>query len=75
VPASLVQAPLIAECYASLECKVADTRLVNSYNFFILEVFKAWVDTSVKEPKTLHHRGKEKFMVAGETIKLPSRMK
>src|SRR3989339_1223325 len=53
VPASLVQAPLIAECYASLECRVADTRLVNSYNFFILEVVKAWVDTSVKEPKTL----------------------
>lgn len=75
VPASLVQAPLIAECYANLECRVADTRLVNSYNFFVLEVLKAWVDTSVKEPKTLHHRGKGIFMVAGETIKLPSRMK
>ena len=31
--AGLVQAPLIAECYANLECRVADTRLVNSYNF------------------------------------------
>ena len=28
VEASQVQAPLIAECYASLECRVADTRLV-----------------------------------------------
>ena len=75
VEASLVQAPLIAECYASLECRVADTRLVNSYNFFILEVIKAWVNPAVKNPKTLHHRGMGKFMVAGETIKLPSRMK
>ncbi|HUX90160.1 MAG TPA: flavin reductase family protein [Gallionellaceae bacterium] len=74
-PASLVQAPLIAECYANLECKVADTRLVNSYNFFILEVVKAWIDPAVKDPKTLHHRGSGKFMIAGETVKLPSRMK
>jgi flavin reductase (DIM6/NTAB) family NADH-FMN oxidoreductase RutF len=74
-PASLVQAPLIAECYASLECRVADTRLVNSYNFFILEVVKAWTAPAEKDPKTLHHRGKGVFMVAGESIKLPSRMK
>ena len=75
VEASLVQAPLIEECYASLECKVADTKLVNSYNFFILEVIKAWVDLSIQNPQTLHHRGKCEFIVAGETIKLPSRMK
>lgn len=74
-PASLVRAPLIAECYANLECRVVDTRLVNSYNFFIFEVVQAWLDTSVKNPETLHHRGKGVFMVAGETIKLPSRMK
>jgi flavin reductase (DIM6/NTAB) family NADH-FMN oxidoreductase RutF len=75
VEASLVQAPLIAKCYANLECRVADTRLVNSYNFFILEVIKAWIAPAVKSPKTLHHRGKGEFMVAGETIKLPSHMK
>ena len=60
---------------ASLECRVVNTRLVNSYNFFILEVIKAWVDTAVKNPKTIHHLGKGKFMVAGETIKLFSLMK
>ncbi|MBK5206376.1 MAG: flavin reductase family protein, partial [Polaromonas sp.] len=32
-PASLVGAPLIAECYANLECRVIDTRLMNRYNF------------------------------------------
>jgi flavin reductase (DIM6/NTAB) family NADH-FMN oxidoreductase RutF len=75
VAAAEVQAPLIGECYASLECKLADSRLVNRYNFFILEVVKAWVDTAVKNPQTLHHRGNGVFAVAGETIRLRSRMK
>jgi flavin reductase (DIM6/NTAB) family NADH-FMN oxidoreductase RutF len=73
-PAKLVAAPLVAECYASLECRVADTRLVNRYGLFILEVVQAWVDTAVKEPKTLHHRGWGEFMVAGGTIRLASGM-
>ena len=75
VAAAEVQAPLIAECYASLECRVADTRLVNRYNFFVLEVVQAWVDTAVKQPQTLHHRGNGVFVVAGETLKLRSAMK
>jgi len=74
-PAKLVEAPLIDECYASLECKVVDSRLVNKYGFFVLEVVQALVDTSVKNPLTLHHRGNGVFMVAGESIKLPSKMK
>jgi len=40
-----------------------------------LEVIKAWIDPSRKQPRTIHHRGKGAFMVAGKTIKLPSRMK
>ena len=75
VDAAQVGPPLIKECYASLECRVADTRLVNRYNFFILEVVQAWVDTSVKQPQTLHHRGNGVFVVAGETVKLRSSMK
>lgn len=74
-PALLVGAPLIAECYASLECRVVDTRLVNRYNFFVLEVLKAWIDPACKDPRTLHHRGRGVFIVDGETIKLPSKMK
>lgn len=74
VQASQVAAPLVAECYANLECKVADTRMVNKYNFFVLEVVKAWIDPAVKDPRTLHHRGKGVFMVAGDTITLPSKM-
>lgn len=74
-PATLVAAPLIDECFANLECRVADTRLMNRYNFFVLEVLKAWVDPRFKNPRTLHHRGFGVFMVAGDTIRLPSRMR
>jgi len=75
LPASQVMPSLIAECYANLECRVADTRMVNKYNFFVLEVVKAWIDPAIKNPRTLHHQRKGVFMVAGESIKLPSRMK
>lgn len=73
--ASKVSPPLIGECYVNLECKVIDDSLVEKYNFFILEVIKAWIDPSRKAPRTIHHLGKDKFMVAGRTIKLPSKMK
>jgi flavin reductase (DIM6/NTAB) family NADH-FMN oxidoreductase RutF len=73
--ASRVRAPLIDECYASIECKVVDTRMVDVYNLFVLQGCRAWIDPSISNPQTLHHRGKGSFMVAGETIKLPSRMK
>ena len=75
VTATQVDAPLIDECYASLECRVIDTRQVTRYNFFMLEVVKAWIDPACKDPRTLHHRGHGRFMVAGESIKLASKMK
>ena len=75
VPASVVKAPLVGECFANLECRVADTSMVNKYNFFVLEVVKAWIDPAVKFPKTIHHMGNGVFMVAGKIIRLPSKMK
>ncbi len=75
VAASRVKAPLIDECYASLECKVIDMKMVTKYNFFILEVLKAWISPDKKQPQTIHHLGKGVFMVAGKIIKLPSKMK
>ncbi len=75
VEASRVGAPLIAECFASLECRVVDTLLVNKYNLFILEVVRAWHDRTVQRAQTIHHLGRGTFMVAGRRITLPSRMK
>lgn len=72
VAATLVKPPLIAECYANLECRVVDRKLVAQYNFFVLEVLKAWIDPRQKRPRTIHHQGEGVFLVAGRTIKLPS---
>jgi flavin reductase (DIM6/NTAB) family NADH-FMN oxidoreductase RutF len=72
VAAERVKAPLIAECYASLECKVRDAKLANQYNFFILEAVQAWIDPARKRPRTIHHQGEGEFMVASRTLHLPS---
>ena len=72
VTAKLVKAPLIAECYASLECKVVDMKLVTKYNFFVLEVVQAWIDPTQKKPRTIHHQGEGEFLLPGRIIRLPS---
>jgi len=70
-----VNAPLIEQCFANLECKVADGRLVNRYNLFVLEVVKAWTDPGQRRPKTIHHQGYGTFVVDGPIIKLKSKMR
>lgn len=66
--ATVVKAPLIAECHASFECQLADDCLVDKYNFFIFEVVKAHVAKSPKHPETLHYTGDGVFMVSGKII-------
>jgi flavin reductase (DIM6/NTAB) family NADH-FMN oxidoreductase RutF len=74
-PAEHVAPPLVGECIANLECKVADTSLVNKYNLFILEVLKAWIDPAQRNRKTIHHCGYGRFVVDGGAIRLKSRMR
>ena len=73
VPATRVRAPLVDECYANFECRVVDTRMVRKYGFFVVEVVQAWADSRVRDPRTIHHRGRGVFMFAGERRRLPSR--
>lgn len=68
VEADKVKAPLIKECYANFECKVADTSLLKKYSFFILEVVKAHVAVSPKYPRTVHYRGDGVFMISGKNV-------
>jgi flavin reductase (DIM6/NTAB) family NADH-FMN oxidoreductase RutF len=75
LPAAQVRAPLIAECFANLECKVVDRRMMNRYNMFVLEVVRAWRDPKQKRPKTVHHHGYGKFVVDGAAITLKSKMR
>ena len=63
-----VSAPLIRECFVNLECRIADGRLINAYNFFILEVSKAHVATALSNIQTLHYRGKGIFITSGELV-------
>jgi len=64
-PAAEVAAPLIAECYASFECRLVDASLIKKYSLFVLEVVKGHAATSPKYPRTIHYRGEGVFMIAG----------
>src|SRR5688572_2030241 len=75
VKAAKVAAPLIAECYASFECKLIDTSLIRKYSLFVFEVVKAHVAASPKYPTTIHYRGDGVFMVAGRSMSYRRRFK
>jgi hypothetical protein len=49
--------------------------MVAKYGFFIMEVVKAWIDPKMKNSRTIHHLGSGNFMVAGDRMKLKSKMK
>lgn len=63
--ASKIDVPLIKECYANIECKLYDKRLVNTYNFFIFEVIKAHVATTPRTPTTIHYHGQGRISPSG----------
>lgn len=73
-PAGRVAAPLIADCIANIECRVADTTLADKYDLFILEAVAIWYDDKRRERRTLHHNGDGTFTIDGETIDLKDRM-
>ncbi|GEP88510.1 NADH-FMN oxidoreductase RutF, flavin reductase (DIM6/NTAB) family [Chitinophaga terrae (ex Kim and Jung 2007)] len=74
-PAQIVKAPIIKECYANYECKIADASLLDNYNFFIFEVVRAQAATYPKYPRTVHYRGEGVFMVSGKELALPQKFK
>lgn len=74
-PAQRVRAPLVAECHANFECRLADDSLVERYNFFIFQVVKAHVARSPRHPETLHYTGDGVFMVSGRVISRRSKFR
>ena len=74
IPGKEVDAPLVAECLANIECRVTDTTLVDKYSLFILEAVRIWKDSERKERRTLHHNGDGRFTVDGRTIDLRKHM-
>lgn len=75
LPATKIQAPLIKECYANLECKLIDSSLIKKYSLFVFEVVKAHAARSPKNPKTIHYRGDGQFMIAGKSLNLRKKFK
>jgi flavin reductase (DIM6/NTAB) family NADH-FMN oxidoreductase RutF len=63
-----VAAPLIAECYASFECKLADAHPNPNHPLFVWEIVRAHVARTPKLPKTLHYRGDGEYMISGREI-------
>jgi len=68
--ASKVKAPLVAECFAHLECKLVNEVKVGDHVLFVGEVVNALVDkgavnkegiVNLKQVKTLHHLGSDEF--------------
>jgi len=74
LPARGVGAPLVGECLANIECRVADERLVDDYNLFVLEAIHAWTLPAHVGVPRLHHRGDGTFVVDGELVDLRARM-
>jgi flavin reductase (DIM6/NTAB) family NADH-FMN oxidoreductase RutF len=62
----IVKAPLIKECLANIECKVAD--FVKKHNIVVLEGVAAYFDTSRKEKRTVHAVGDGTFVVDGRKL-------
>ncbi|MGE4528599.1 MAG: flavin reductase family protein [Rhodospirillaceae bacterium] len=64
--AAQVRAPLIAECLANIECRVAD--IVEQHNIVVLEGVAAYLDSARKEKRTLHAIGDGTFVTDGRTF-------
>jgi flavin reductase (DIM6/NTAB) family NADH-FMN oxidoreductase RutF len=72
--AAKVEAPLIAECLANLECRVVDASLADTYCLFVLECVQAWIEPDRTERRTFHANGDGTFVVDGQTLDLKKQM-
>ncbi|WP_323033312.1 flavin reductase [Paracoccus sp. (in: a-proteobacteria)] len=69
-----MNAPLVRECWANLECRIVDDGWSQRYNLLVLEVQRIWVDNTRQEKRLIHHQGDGRFSVDGEMIDLSERM-
>jgi flavin reductase (DIM6/NTAB) family NADH-FMN oxidoreductase RutF len=62
----MVNAPLIKECLANIECNVVDT--VKAHNIVVLEAVAAYIEPAHKEKRMIHAVGDGTFIVDGPRI-------
>lgn len=65
-PGTIVKAPLIAQCLANIECRVAD--IVDRHAIVVLEAVAACWNPARKEKRTLHAVGDGTFIVDGRRL-------
>ncbi len=70
--AKYVQAPLIGECLACLECKLVEH--IERYGFIILHVERVVINETSKDRRMIHAVGDGTFIIDGETINLREMM-
>lgn len=61
-----VQAPLIQECLANIECRVKD--IIEPYGIVVLEALAAHIDPQRKERRAIHAVGDGTFIVDGHHL-------
>lgn len=66
LPGTQVRAPLIRDCLANIECRVAD--IVEPHGIVVLDGLAAWIDSDRAEKRTLHAVGDGTFVVDGERL-------
>ena len=66
LPGEQVQAPLIRECLANIECKVVD--IVKQHNIVVLDGVAAYFDSDRQEQRTIHAVGDGTFVVDGRRL-------
>lgn len=66
VPGRSVNAPLIAECLANIECRVTD--IIDRHGIVVLEAVAAHIDPLRQERRTLHAVGDGTFVADGRTF-------
>ncbi len=64
VKAKHVHAPLIAECLANIECRVAD--IVERHDILVLQGVAAHIDRARKEKRLIHAVGDGTFVADGQ---------
>lgn len=65
-PGKFIEAPLVEECVANIECKVVDK--VRKHDIFILKAVAAYIDATRKEKRMVHAVGDGTFIVDGRRL-------
>ncbi|HET8731127.1 MAG TPA: flavin reductase family protein [Moraxellaceae bacterium] len=73
LPGKQVNAPLIKECLANIECKVV--ALIRKYNIVMLEAMAAYVSPGWEERRMIHARGDGTFIIDGRRLDRRQMMK